>query len=661
MAEDTDLGAGDDIARARLFFSYTRTEIEPARRVIDLLENAGFEVWWDGLLDGGVNYLATTEAALENADCVVVLWSKASVESAWVRDEAQRGRERGCLVPLSLDGTIAPLGFRQIQLLDISGWNGTPGALEAQRIVAAVRRQACADGAEVATPLPARSVISADEAPPAFGISRRNLAMGGIAVLGGAGLAVSWQAGLLGSQSGDVISMAVLPFANLTGDTEQGWFSDGLSNEVRLALARNPRLQVSAPTSSRAVNADDDFAIGRTLGVRYILRGTVQKAAETVRISVELVEISGGVIAWLEQFDRTFSDILALQSEIAEKVAVSLVSQIVPDREVRQSIEAQQGVGETENVLAYEAYLRGFSFYDLAAGVDSDRAALSQFDAAIKADPEYAAAHAMRATMLAAIANATSEKGEVSDFYTQSIASAERAIALAPNLARGHMALGFALNNGRFDRAGAYVHYKKAEQLAPGDADTLRSIAIFYAYGAQQALGTQIIDKVLGLDPLNARAYLSAGFIALFARDYSVAIDRMREALKLNEEMVSAHYVIATAQLMEGNTAGALASFEAEPVRIFSLVGIAICQQKLGDTAAAQAALEAIMREYGETSLYQQAQIHAQWNKSEQALTLLARAFDEGDPGVLLAPNDPLLDPLRGNPVLDRLLLRLAS
>ncbi len=644
-----------------MFFSYTRAEIEPARRIIDLLENAGFEVWWDGLLEGGANYLATTENALETADCVVVLWSKTAVASAWVRDEAQRGRERGCLVPLSLDGTMAPLGFRQIQLLDISGWDGTPGAIEAGKIVAAVRRQA--GGIAMAPPVPASlpSTPTLPNALPATGISRRALALGGIAVLGGVAAIGSWQAGLFGSHSGDVVSMAVLPFANLTGDEEQGWFSDGLSNEVRLALARNPRLQVSAPTSSRAVDDGDDVDIGRRLGVRYVLRGSVQRVAETVRISAELVEVDNGVIDWLERFDRKFGDILALQSEIAEKVAVSLVSQIVPEREVRQSIEAQQGVGGTENVLAYEAYLRGLAFADLAAGIDSDRAGLNQFDAAIKVDPGYAAAHAMRAAMLAGIANATSDKAEVAQFYTQSIASAKRAIELAPTLAKGHIALGFALYNGRFDRAGAYPSYRKAEQLAPGDADILRSVAVFYAYGPQQALATQMINKVLALDPLNARAFRTAGFVALFARDYPAAIARMREALKLNEELVSAQYVIANAQLMQGDAASALAAFEAEPVRIFSLVGIAICQQKLGNDAAAKDALDALQSEYGETTLYQQAQVFAQWNQPKKSLELLARAFDEGDPGVLLAPVDPLLDPLRGEPALDSLLLRFAS
>ena len=129
-------------ARPLIFLSYSRPDQLFARPVIDLLEADGFDVWWDGRLEGGENFLQTTEAALESAVCVVVLWSATAIASHWVRDEAQRGRERGSLVPLSIDGTMAPLGFRQFQLLDISGWNGKSDAAEAARILVAVRAKA---------------------------------------------------------------------------------------------------------------------------------------------------------------------------------------------------------------------------------------------------------------------------------------------------------------------------------------------------------------------------------------------------------------------------------------------------------------------------------------------------------------------------------------
>jgi hypothetical protein len=162
-------------ARPLLFLSYSRPDLGRARQVIDLLEAAGFDVWWDGRLEGGENFLQTTEAALEGAACVVVLWSATSIQSHWVRDEAQSGRERGCLVPLSIDGTMAPLGFRQFQLLDVSGWNGAADSPEAARILVAVRAKV-GDAAPAPSPAPAPVVPA--PSPPAtggFALSRRAL------------------------------------------------------------------------------------------------------------------------------------------------------------------------------------------------------------------------------------------------------------------------------------------------------------------------------------------------------------------------------------------------------------------------------------------------------------------------------------------------------
>ncbi len=663
--------SGNDSApvpRPTLFVSYSRTDLERARPVMALLEASGFDVWWDGRLEGGENFLQTTEAALENADCVVVLWSATSVDSHWVRDEAQRGRERGCLVPLTIDGTMAPLGFRQVQLLDISGWDGTAGSPEAARILVAVRAKA---GGGSFTPAPVSAAPDAVLPPPAalqtggFPLSRRTLMIGGAGLAGGAGLLGAWQFGLFGSPASAAISMVVLPFANLSDDVENKWFSDGLSNELRSILARNPRLRVSAPTSSSAIEGEDEFAIGRKLGVGHILRGSVQREAERVRVSAQLVAIEGGEMRWGESYDRALEDVFAVQSEIAETVALSLVAEVAGDEEARRALAAQQGVGGTKNVAAYEAFLRGFALSDLSAGEETDRAALVQFDAAIAADPDYAAAHALRATSLSAIANSATNLAEVRALYGQAIAAAERAIALEQRLAQGHIALGFALSNGQLNRRAALPHYQAAEKLAPGDAEALRAVATFYSYGAAQVAeqnqAQRMIAKVLKLDPLNARALRSAGNIALFRRDYTAVLTHMERALALNPSLASAHFVIAIARLLQGDAAGALASAKAERVPLFQQTGTAIAAAKLGYSAAADTAFGQLISEYGDASLYQQAQVQAQRAAPPVALALLERAYAARDPGLLWVRNDPLLDPLRGEAKFEDLLYRLGS
>jgi hypothetical protein len=219
-----DGGEAAPVSGPSVFLSYSRADLERARPVIALLEGAGFDVWWDGRLEGGENYLATTENALETADCVAVLWSQTSVASHWVRDEAQRGRERGCLVPLSLDGTMAPLGFRQFQLLDISGWSGDPADALAARILVAVRTRA---GQSVAAgETPAAIAPAPPAAAPRLAVLRRALMLGGAGLAGTAALFGVWKSGILSGGGGDAISMVVLTFfgvafptlgANLSG------------------------------------------------------------------------------------------------------------------------------------------------------------------------------------------------------------------------------------------------------------------------------------------------------------------------------------------------------------------------------------------------------------------------------------------------------------
>lgn len=651
--EDTAGGS----ARPLLFVSYSRSDLARARPVIDLLEGAGFDAWWDGRLEGGENYLQTTETALETCACVVVLWSATSVASHWVRDEAQRGRERGCLVPLTIDGTMAPLGFRQFQLLDISAWDGRSDSSEAARILVAVRARI---GGEAGAPTPAPPYSSPQPLrTPA--LSRRTLVLGGIGLAAAGGGLGAWKLGLLGSSASAATSMVVMPFANETGDPDKKFFSDGLARELRTILARNPRLQVAAPTSSTAIAGEDDFAIGRKLGVGSILRGSVQRDNARLRVTAELVEIEGGLVRWADTYDRALEDVFQLQSDIAETVALSLVAEVAGDSQARQAVAAQEEVGGTHNVAAYEAFLRGLALYDVSAGEETDRAALVQFEKAIAEDPAYAAAHAWRSTMLAALANnLASGNGEHRQLYDAAVAAAEKAIGLEKRLARGHLALGFALANGRLDRAGAAPHYTAAQQLAPGDADVLRAAASFQAYGADLALAQRMIAKVIELDPLNARAFRSAGYVALFARDYAGVVRHMERGLGLNPSLASAQFGIAAARLMQGDAKGALTAAEAEPGAAFSITAIAIAKHKLGDAAGSDAALAKLVGEFGDSG-YQQAEVHAQRGEVGAALAKLDQAYVARDPGLLWLRNDPLLDPLRAEARFKDLLSRLGS
>jgi len=203
-----------------VFLSYSRADRKGALAIVRVLEAAGYGVWWDGLLEGGERFSRTTEAALAGARAVVVLWSKTSAGSHWVHDEATRGRESGRLVPLSLDGSLPPLGFRQFQTIDLSRVRGRADAPEFQRVLEAVA--ALHDGA------PAAPVVGRR------GVDRRVwLAGAGAMALGGAGL-VAWRTGLVGGAAVQANTVVVLPFANMSGDGAQDYPGVGAHPVLRI-------------------------------------------------------------------------------------------------------------------------------------------------------------------------------------------------------------------------------------------------------------------------------------------------------------------------------------------------------------------------------------------------------------------------------------------
>lgn len=620
-----------------VFFSYSRADQKQALPIIRALEDAGFQVWWDGLLEGGETFLPTTESALESASAVVTLWSKTSVASHWVRDEATRGRDRGCLVPLSLDGTMPPLGFRQFQVIDFSGWKGranAPALDSLQRAIRAMAGDASAPRTEIKFQRP---------------VSRRLLVGGGLAI--GAGGLLAWKLAWPDIGGASRNSVAVLPFKNLSSDPEQGYFSDGLSEELRAILARNDMLRVAAPTSTAGLRdvADDATAVAQKLDVAYVLRGSVQRAGNMVRIAAELISGSDAVVKWSQIFNREMRDVFSLQSEIANSVAVSLVAEFAGEAKAVKSAKSQQFVGGTKNVSAYDAYLRGRALFDLSAGEESDRAALAQFDLAIAGDPNFAAAHAMRAKMLSAIANQTGQTAEIRSLYESALVAARRAVAIASDLASGHDALGYVLNNGFLAPAAARPAYARAQDAGAGDADILRACATFSAFDGRPVVAANLIKRVLVLDPLNARVFRAAGNIAYVARDYADTIRQMQQALKLNPKISVAQMTIGHALLLEGQPDRAIAAYQLEPARLFALTGLAIAKARKGDQAAADSDLAKLTEEFGANSLYQQVQILTQWGRLDDALDRLDKAKRALDSGLLLARTDPMLDPLRGH------------
>jgi TolB-like protein/Tfp pilus assembly protein PilF len=625
-----------------IFLSYARGDAKRAAPVIAAFQKAGINVWWDGLLEGGEKFLPTTEAALESADAVVVLWSRTSVESNWVRDEATRGRDRQCLVPLSLDGSHPPLGFRQFQVIDIS-------KRRAEGLGAAVRAVAALAG----RPPP--------PVPPGSGarFSRRGLVNGaGSAALAAAGGWLAWRG--LGPGGSADNTIAVIPFSNL-GDADTAYFSAGLSEELRATLARNRLLRISAPTSSAEFRdaAGDVLTIARKLGVAHVLRGSVRHGSDRIRVTVELLSGKDASLDWTQSLDRKPSDVLGLQIEIAAIVSKALAAEINAQAIAEGRSGDLRQIGGTSNAAAFDAYLRGKALADASETEATDREALAKFDAAIALDPKYASALAARSMSLAVIANVTGRSADIRPFFDRAVASAEAAIKHAPDLAEAHSALGYTLYNGRLDPRTARAPYDRSRELGSGDADVLRTFAVFCAFTGRDGDAAEAIATSLSLDPLNPGVFRASGYIAFVRRDYAETIAQMQKALALNPKLSTAQGAIGSALYLLGRNGEAAAAFAAEPIGIIKLHGLAIVHHKTGNKTAAEQALGKLRADYPDSSYYQQAQVLAQWGDRAAALDALGRAASARDPGLLLAQTDPMLDPVRGDPRFGELLSRM--
>jgi TolB-like protein/Flp pilus assembly protein TadD len=615
-----------------VFLSYAHDDRAKAQRLAVALEQLGYIVWWDALIEGGTLYTKSINEALDTADVVIVLWSERSVESNWVRDEAAQGRDRRRLVPLSLDGSEPPLGFRQFQVIDLSGWRGRSDAPQLDSIRRAI---ASAIGREPPPPRAAAPVITRRRAMAA--------GIGATAALAGGGGLVAWGSGLLAPGEAAAASIAVLPFKNLSGDPGQAYLSDGMTEEVRSALARNARLMVLAGTSSNTVRDQpgDAVSIARKLGVAYLLEGSVQRAGEMVRIATNLTNGRTGFSEWSQRVDRRLDDIFALESEIAHTVSNALSVRMATD---------DPAPGGTRNVKAYEAYSRGRALFNLAKDEATDRQARANYEVAISADPNFALAHAGLSRVLAGIAAGYAQASELKPLYAAAIAEARRAIELAPTLADGHLALGYALFAGNLDVRGARPSYEKAYQFGHGDADVVLLYALYSVRARRFAQARAAIDRALALDPLNPRTHRAAGTVAYASRRYADAVSQCRRALELNPAMSNVHALMGDALMELGRLGEARAAYTAEPHAMFRLRGLAVLEHRLGNRAAAERALAELVSEVGDAAMYQQAEVMAQWGRADEALARLDRARAIGDSGLSLVATDPLFDPLSRDP-----------
>ena len=436
-------------------------------------------------------------------------------------------------------------------------------------------------------------------------------------------------------------SIAVLPFINISGDKEQEYFSDGLTEELLNSLARMNELQVAARTSAFSFKgtSDDISTIAHKLNVAAVLEGSVRRSGNTVRITAQLINAVTGFHLWSQTYDRNLVDVLKLQTEIANAVARALKITLLGDA------AAKIELGGTRNPAAFDAYLRAWKIANAAQDAQGFQAAAVEYTQAIRLDPRYALAFASRSESLLFAAGLDTLAAARQEF-DQAQADARQAIALAPELAEGHMALARCFD-GTLDFARATEEYERAVALAPGDAAILRSYARFGVKMGHVDAGINGARRAVVLDPLNFHSHWELAVSLYFARHFDEAITAFDDALALNPDYAPVYGLRGLAYYARGDFESARASCEGKTNHWASQECLAVTYWKLGRPSDAASELQKMVASLGDAAAYQYAEIHAQWGNTAKALEWLQIALRQRDSGLANLKADPLLDPLR--------------
>ena len=522
---------------AHIFLSYAREDVNSARELAEAVGRAGHEVWWDQHIQGGSRFSRAIDQALKDAEAVVVLWSERSVDSAWVQDEAAEGRDSGRLVPVLIDGCKPPLGFRQFQSVDLSRWRGGEGP-ELQALLGSIE-----------------STIAPAEGKQA-------------------------QASTAKAASSNQFSICVLPFVNMSGDPEQEYFSDGITEDIITDLSKVSALLVIARNTAFTFKGKvmDVKEVARALDVTHVMEGSVRKVGDRVRITAQLIDAATGGHVWADRYDRDLTDIFAIQDEISKAIVAALRVKLLPNE--KKAIETRG----TSNIEAYNLYLMARQQWVIGDYSDSrrDDTIARICKQALSFDPEYADAWA-----LLALAQSQLHLWHGKD--VDALPAAERALAINPDLAEARcvkaqlldeqgklaeadheMQAALRLNPESWEvnrevarllfRQGkvreAIPYFEKAAELLPNDWHSpLMLITCYRSTGDDEALqrvvrtGLERAERAVAKDPTNAQALAAgASALALVGEDRR-ARDWIDRALLLDPDNVGTRYNLACALL----------------------------------------------------------------------------------------------------------------
>jgi TolB-like protein/Tfp pilus assembly protein PilF len=457
------------------------------------------------------------------------------------------------------------------------------------------------------------------------------------------------------------IKLAVLPLRNLTGDPAQDYLSDGLTEEIHAQLGRlNPEsLRLIGRTSMTRYKKEEIPVdqLGRELGVNFVLEGSLQREANRIRVTADLLRVSNQTQIWADTYEQELSGILAVQSQLAKGVAKALAIRLLPAEEARLA------VARTVNPEAYEAYLKGYSLWQTMKQADHDDA-LRCFQLALEKDPNYAPAY----EGLAWVWMARQQFGytPVSEAVPKAKSAALRALALDENSGAAHAALAAVMTWGEWDWGGAETEWKKAIDFDPNAANTHAYCAHFLAHRGRAAEGLRHSDIAVKLDPFNALYHGLRGIVLIYLRRYDDAMEAARTAISIRPDVSLPYTVMQRVYLARGMRQEHLADqrlrIARDPERVAAFEkGLAE-----GGYEGAQRGIADVLAARFEKSQYDSATgvalRYLDAGDNDRAIAWLQKAYDIHDsdlPYINSPPWDRLRDDLRYQALLRRIGLPL--
>lgn len=452
-----------------------------------------------------------------------------------------------------------------------------------------------------------------------------------------------------------VASIAVLPFANRSASADDEYFSDGLADELLGVLSKIKRLRVTARTSSFQFKGskDDVPTIGRKLEVATLLEGSVRKAGNRIRVSVQLVNVADSSHLWSETYDRTLEDIFAVQDDIAHSVVKELRTTLLGEAAdsdasgAAKAEVAQAAKGRGTDPEAHRLYLLARHLSD-RFGREEVAKAIEYLKQAVAQEPEFALAWAELGANYAREGDfgwAPLEAG-----YGRAREAVERSLALEPDLAEGHSIIGAIQEVYDWDWRGAEASAARALELAPGNATVLRRAALLAMTMGRLEEAIGLNRRALEQDPLSAAAYINLGGMLHAADRLTEAEAAYRKGLELAPQRSGAHAYLALTLLAEGRGKEALAEAVGEPDEGFRLWASAIVHHALGHEAESEAALQEQIEKHAASFAYQVAEVHEARGDVEAAFEWLDRAYAQRDGGLIELRTSPRFRSLHGDP-----------